>query len=98
LCENIIKTIWGVKDSLKLQLDMLEIKIRPHLHFFPGTNGTILLPAAPYVLSKDEKLIFLGIISDMKTPTNYMGQLAKKVTLHGELKGLKSHDYNVLMQ
>jgi hypothetical protein len=34
----------------------------------------------------------------MKTPTNYMGQLAKKVTLHGELKGLKSHDYNVLMQ
>jgi hypothetical protein len=62
-----------------------------------GTNGTILLLAAPYVLSKDEKLVFLGIIQDLKTPTNYVGKLAKGVTLNRELKGQKSHDYYILM-
>jgi hypothetical protein len=36
----------------------------------PGSNGTVLFQAAPYVLSKDEKLVFLGIIQDLKTPTN----------------------------
>jgi hypothetical protein len=77
---------------------MQETNIRPHLHLVPRTNGTILFPAIPYVLSKDEKFVFLGIIQDLKTPTNYVDQLAKRMTLDRELKGLKSHDYHVLMQ
>jgi hypothetical protein len=64
----------------------------------PGSNGTILFLTAPYVLFKDEKLVFLGIIQDLKTPTNYVGQLAKRVTLDRELKELKFHDYHMLMQ
>lgn len=64
----------------------------------PRSNETILLPTISYVLSKDVKLVFLGIIQDLKIATKYVGQLAKKVTLNGELKGLKFHDHHVLMQ
>ena len=40
----------------------------------------------------------MKIIRDLKTPSNYVGQLAKRISVDGELKGLKSHDYHVLMQ
>ena len=77
LCRNIMKIIWGVKNTLKLWLDIQETKIWPHLHLVPACNGTILFLAASYVLSKDEKFVFLSIIQDQKTPINYVFQLAK---------------------
>lgn len=99
LCENILKTIWGLKDSLKVRLDLTEVNIRPELHPIPGKKpGSLALPAAPYVLSKKEKEIFVGILRGLKTPSNYVGHLAKRITTDGDLKGLKSHDYHVLMQ
>ena len=33
-----------------------------------------------------------------KPPTHYVGQLQKRIHVDGSLKGLKSHDYHVLMQ
>jgi len=98
-CENIMKTIWGLKDTLKVRLDMAEAEIQLELHPIDGgPGGPWLLPQAPYVLSKEEKALFLKIICDLKTPRNYIGQLAKRISGDGELKGLKSHDYHVLMQ
>ena len=41
---------------------------------------------------------FLDILRSVKTPTNYVGQIAKCIAADGELRGLKSHDYHVLMQ
>ena len=94
-----MKTIWGLKDTLKVRLDMKEANIRPELHpVDDGGNGVTVLPAAPYVLSKSEKTGFLKIIRELKTPSNYAGQLSKKITVDGELRGLKSHDYHILMQ
>ena len=58
----------------------------------------MVLPVAPYVLSKEEQLKFLDIIRSLKTPTNYVGQIAKCIAEDGDLRGLKSHDYHVLMQ
>ena len=58
----------------------------------------MVTPATPYVLSKEEKALFVKIIRDLKTPSNCVGQLAKRISVDGELKGLKSHDYHVLMQ
>jgi len=99
LCENIIKTIWGIKDTLKVQLDMKEANIRPELHpVEDGRSGLTLLPTAPYVMSKSEKTMFIQNIRELKTPSNYVGQLSKKITADGELRGLKSHDYHILMQ
>ena len=41
---------------------------------------------------------FIDIIRNLKTSTNYAGQLAKCIASDGNLKGLKSHDYHVMMQ
>ena len=99
LCENIIKTIWGLKDTLKSRLDLEEPKIRSELHpVWHGANGTILLSVAPYVLSKLEKTKFIKTICRLKTPSNYVGQLSKRIIVDKELHGLQSHDYHILMQ
>jgi hypothetical protein len=99
ICENVMKTIWGHPDTLKARLDLKEARIRPHLHPLPGRKPeSMVLLAAPYVLSKDEKVKFLDTIRSLKTPTNHVGQLAKRITADGDVKGLKSHDYHVLMQ
>jgi len=94
-----MKTIWGHRDTLKARLDLKEARIRPHLHPLLGKNPrSVVLLVAPYVLSKEETVIFLDTIRSLKTPTNYVGQLAKPITANSDLKGLKSHDYYVLMQ
>ena len=80
-------------------LDLKEANIRPHLHPHPGRKpGYVVLHTAPYVLSKEEKAKFIDTIRNLKTPTNHNGQLAKCIASDGDLKGLKSHDYHVLMQ
>ena len=97
--ENVIKTIWGHRDTLKARLDTKEARIWPHLHLLPKRKpGSVVLPTAPYVLLKGEKVKFLDTIRSLKTPTNYVGQLTKCIIADGDLKGLKSHDYHVLMQ
>jgi hypothetical protein len=79
--------------------DLKEANIRAELHPVDVVRtGAVLLPRAPYVLMKAEKQMFVKIVQNLKTPTNYVGQLAKKVTADGELRGLKSHNYHVLMQ
>ena len=34
----------------------------------------------------------------MRTPIHYMEQLIKRVNMDGHIKGVKSHDYHILMQ
>jgi hypothetical protein len=63
-----------------------------------GAEGTLLIPRAPYILSRAEKVVFTNIIRGLKTPSNYMGQLSQRITGDGELRGMKSHDYHILMQ
>lgn len=90
-----MKTIWGLKDTLKVRLDMKK-QIRPGLHpVDDGGNGVTVLSVTPYVLSKSENTVFLKIICELMTPSNYVGQLSKKITVDGELRGLKSHDYHI---
>jgi len=94
-----MQTIWDQKDTLKVRLDLQEAKIRPNLHPYPGNrDGSLVLPQAPYVLTKEEKAVFIDVIRKMKTPTHYVSDLTKKVHTSGVLKGLKSHDHHVLMQ
>ena len=72
--KNVMKTIWGLKDTLKVWLDMAEAEIRSDLHAVEGgPGGAWLLPQAPYVLSREEKALFVKIIRDLKTPSNYVG-------------------------
>lgn len=52
---------------------------------------------APYVLSKEDRQLFLSTMKQMKIPTHYCSSLHSKIS-KGKLSGLKSHDYHVLME
>jgi len=60
-------------------------------------NADYYMPHASYVLSATERKEFVGIISNIRTPTNYVGFIHKRLT-HGKLQYMKTHDYHVLMQ
>jgi hypothetical protein len=48
-------------------------------------------------LLDEEKNRFLQIMKNPKTPTSYISSLKKRIHSDGEMKGLKSHDYHVMM-
>jgi hypothetical protein len=98
LCENMLKTVIGTKDSYGSRQDMQEIGIRSDLRLEPSRNERELftLPTAPYILSRTERTKVLDIIRSLKTPSHYVGAIAKAVD-DGKLRYMKSHDFHVLM-
>ena len=54
--------------------------------------------ATSFVCAHTERGGIWDVVRQLKTPTHYTGQLQKKVHVDGSLKGLKSHDYHILMQ
>ena len=57
----------------------------------------VLHAAAPYILRPEEKREFVHIVSNIRTPTNYVGAIHKRLQ-DGKLQYMKTHDYHVLMQ
>ena len=99
VCENIVKTLFGEKDTPSTRVDMQMRNIRPHqwLQSTGPNSDQFFLPDASYVLSADDKAEFLLILKSLKTPTNYVSSLHKRISKN-KLSGLKSHDYHILMQ
>ena len=94
-----MKFLFGKKDTLKVRMDLKEANIMLHLWPILGKKqGSLTLPQASYVLTKKENEVFVDVVRQLKTSTYYVGQLRKKIHVDGSLKGLKSHDYHVLMQ
>jgi hypothetical protein len=54
-----LKVIFGEKDSMGIKKDMEEMGIRPQLWLRQLTNGSYMKPNAPYVMSDEEKKVFL---------------------------------------
>jgi len=52
---------------------------------------------APYVLSSNDRATFLQKLRGIITPMGYTSNLANRIS-EGKIRGLKSHDYHVLMQ
>jgi hypothetical protein len=48
-------------------------------------------------VDKRRKKRFVHIITNLTTPTQYVSSLKKRVR-DGDLKGMKSHDYHIMMQ
>ena len=98
ITENIMKTIFGEKDTLGARLDMKEAGIHKHLWPVRGVKpGSVILPRSSYVLTKEERQVFVDQVRSLRTPTQYLEQLKKHMNMDGQIKGLKSHDYHVLL-
>lgn len=98
LCENMMKTIWGTKDSFGSRQDMESLSIRRDLWLQPTQNARneFKMPEAPNILNAAEKTSVMQIIKSLKTPSNYVGAIHKCLE-DGKLRYLKSHDFHVLM-
>lgn len=98
VCENFLRTLLGENDGAKSREDLRVRGIRGHLHLQPNADGqTFFMPDAPYVLSREERDEFLRTLRNLKFPSNYMSNLSKRIQ-DGKLRGLKTHDYHVLLQ
>lgn len=99
VCENIVKTLFGEKDTPSTRVDMQMRNIRPHqwLQSIGPNNDKFYIPDASYVLLADDKIVFLLTFKSIKTPINYVSSLHKQISKN-KISGLKSHDYHILMQ
>ena len=97
VCENLIRTLFGETDNAKSREDMRARRIRKHLHLRRNRDGqTYFKPDAPYVLTKQQQQEFLSILRELKFPSNYVGALGRRIQ-DGKLRGLKSHDFHIML-
>ena len=99
VAKNILKTVTGEKDTVKVRRDLQRRGIRRHLWLTPNPrrNGGMLKPMAPYVLTNDEFDAFANTLESLKPPTGLVSNMAQHIRKK-KFGGLKSHDYHVLMQ
>ena len=97
--KNILKTITGKKDTMKVRRDLQRRNIRPHLWLtrHPQNHTKMVKPAASYVMTEFEFQVFVKCIESLKTPIGYSSDLGKHLRKKN-FGSLKSHDYHVLMQ
>ena len=99
VAKNILKTVIGLKDTVKVRRDLQRRGVSSHLWLtpHPTKNSRMLKPAAPYVLTNEEFDAFATIIESLKPPTGLVSNMAQYIRKK-KFGGLKSHDYHVLMQ
>ncbi|XP_073139031.1 uncharacterized protein [Henckelia pumila] len=102
VCESVIGTLLDIpgktKDGVAARLDLMEMNVRSELAPRIGDKKTFLPPAC-YTLSKDEKRSICNSLSGMKVPEGYSSNVKNLVSMKDlKLVGLKSHDYQTLMQ
>ena len=97
--KNILKTITGKKDTVKVRRDLQQRNIRPHLWLtrHPRNHTKMVKPATSYVMTESEFQVFVKCIESLKTLIGYSSDLGKHLWKKN-FGGLKSHDYHVLMQ
>jgi hypothetical protein len=101
--DNILHTIMDnndkTKDNFKARLDLQEMGLRPTLHPWTGEDGRTYIRPACHTMSKDDKVQFLRVLSNVKVPDGYASNISRCVNLNERtIIGLKSHDSHVLMQ
>ena len=106
--KNVASNIWdhliGARDSLRAREDLKSINRLPST--WPresGNEGKIILPKAPWILSKEEERKVKHSIGSIRTPTGFMHSLKGAFTTtktkgSTKLYGLKSHDWHKMLQ
>ncbi|KAK7308273.1 hypothetical protein VNO77_41875 [Canavalia gladiata] len=102
VCESLINTLLNVKgkskDGINSRLDLIDMGIRTELGPIQKDKSTYLPPAA-HTLSKQEKITFCKFLDEVKVPEGYSSNIRNLISVKDlKLKGLKSHDYHVLME
>ena len=99
LCENILKTLFGMNDIPRNRQDVQDLNIREEIWLQPlqHRGDKYYMPQSPYILKPEEKRVFVHIVSSIHTSTNYVGAIHKRLQ-DGKLQYMKTHDYHVLMQ
>ena len=64
--ENVMKHLFGEKDSLDTRRDMMQADKMHHLHLELGRSGNYLKPRTPYLFSESEKVGFLNLVSSTR--------------------------------
>lgn len=94
----IVKTVTEHNNMVKIRRDLQRRGIKRHLWLIPHpkTNGKILKPTAPYVLTTKKFEVFSSIIENLKIPSCYISNMAQYIHKR-KYRNLNSHDYYVLM-
>ena len=100
--DHLLSTILDVKDKTKdgtsAREELKRMNIRKEL-WLQESEGRTIKPKAPFVLSRKEKELFCHTLHELKVPTGYSSRFKHLVNMQTlEIKGLKSHDYHVIMQ
>ena len=101
MCESIYGTLLHqlgkTKDGVKARKDLIEMKIRDKL--VPGENNRSIIPAAPFTMSKEEKMKFYQTLLETKISEGYYSKFKNLVSTNDcRFQGLNSHDCHTLMQ
>jgi hypothetical protein len=96
---NLLKTLFGMNDNPRSRVDAEDLGIREEIRLQPPRRQQegYYMPHAPYVFRPNERSEFVGIVSNIRTPTNYVDSIHKRLA-DGKLQYMKTHDYHVLMQ
>nr|XP_033513495.1 uncharacterized protein LOC117278166 [Nicotiana tomentosiformis] len=100
--DNIISTVMNMvgktKDTLKSRYDFVDRGIMQELH--PIEDGdNVLLHAACYALSSEEKLKLCNFLANLKVSDAFSSNISRCVNvLEKKIYGWKSHDHHVLLQ
>ena len=77
VCENVVKTILGEKDSIASRRDMEAIGVREELWLVKMTNDRgktkVIKHVAPYVLNDADLSIFMSRLAALQVPSGYCG-------------------------
>ena len=105
--KNVGQAIWdhisSKKDSLSVREDMRAIRhLPPSASPRMGPSGKMILPKAPWILSRVEQERMKGVMASIQDPLGYMRSLkgAFKKTKKGgstQLYGLKIHDWHRML-
>ena len=88
-----------MNDSPGSRQDVRDLNIRQEIWLQPPQRqgDEYYMLHAPYILKPNERREFVHIVSSIRTPTNYVRAIHKRLQ-DGKLQYMKSHDYHVLMQ
>ena len=99
LCENMVKTLLAMNDNIGSRVDaqLLHIHEEIWLQDPCREQDDYYMRDAPYTMTAVEQREFMDVVSNIRTPTNYVSAIHKRFE-DGKLQYMKTHNYHIVMQ